>query len=60
MTARAAAGQRVVVESRHPAAAATTRARPMGKLNVANRTLAIMDNLAFLRRLNNELSLIHI
>ena len=26
----------------------------MGKLNVANRTLAIMDNLAFLRRLNNE------
>ena len=26
----------------------------MGNLNVANRTLAIMDNLAFLRRLNNE------
>ena len=26
----------------------------MGDLNVANRTLAIMDNLAFLRRLNNE------
>ena len=26
----------------------------MGKLNVANRTLAVMDNLAFLRRLNNE------
>ncbi len=26
----------------------------MGDLNVANRTLAIMDNLTFLRRLNNE------
>ena len=26
----------------------------MGNLNVANRTLAVMDNLAFLRRLNNE------
>ena len=26
----------------------------MGDLNVANRTLAIMDNLVFLRRLNNE------
>lgn len=26
----------------------------MGNLNVANRTLAIMDNLTFLRRLNNE------
>ena len=26
----------------------------MSDLNVANRTLAIMDNLAFLRRLNNE------
>ena len=26
----------------------------MGNLNVANRTLAIMDNLAFLRSLNNE------
>ena len=26
----------------------------MGDLNVANRTLAVMDNLMFLRRLNNE------
>ena len=26
----------------------------MSELNVANRTLAVMDNLAFLRRLNNE------
>ena len=26
----------------------------MSELNVANRTLAIMDNLPFLRRLNNE------
>ena len=26
----------------------------MGELNVGNRTLAIMDNLPFLRSLNNE------
>ena len=26
----------------------------MGKLNVANRTLAVMDNYPFLRSLNNE------
>ena len=29
-------------------------AKPMGNLNVPNRTLAIMDNLRFLRSLNNE------
>ena len=26
----------------------------MGELNVSNRTLAVMDNLLFLRSLNNE------